>query len=312
MNRQQIRAVMNDPGMLNQDTLDSIKVILDEYPFFHVGRLLWIKNLHVLDHIRYNNELKLAAAHLPDRRKLYELIFSATTVEPSTSTKDVAPVVSIAGVNQSTVKEQQEEVLSAEVGTETEAVPEKTESRVGKQEVSIRSVSVESGRETDSEVRFAFPAFIDSLEMPDNYLLEYEIGGNTIYNLEEETGDKFDEARSFSDWLSVLKSSPIAAQKKQEAETKQVSKKDLLIESFLQGGRKKKIEPVSEGAGVGTEDIAAKSLEEKDDLITETLANIYIKQKNFIKARDIFERLRLKYPEKSVYFARRIEQINNQ
>ena len=69
--------------MLNQDTLDSIKVILDEYPFFDVGRLLWIKNLRVLDHIRYNNELKLAAIF---QTGSYELIFSASTVEPSTST----------------------------------------------------------------------------------------------------------------------------------------------------------------------------------------------------------------------------------
>jgi hypothetical protein len=50
--------------------------------------------------------------------------------------------------------------------------------------------------------------------------------------------------------------------------------------------------------------------------MTETLANIFIQQKHFSKAMEIFERLGLKYPEKNIYFARRIkeleEQINNQ
>ncbi|HBX87612.1 MAG TPA: hypothetical protein DEG09_03240 [Marinilabiliaceae bacterium] len=74
MNRQQIIAAVDNPQTLNSSSLDQLKVILDEYPFFQAGRMLWVKNLHLLDHIRYNNELKLAAAHIADRSRLFELI----------------------------------------------------------------------------------------------------------------------------------------------------------------------------------------------------------------------------------------------
>ena len=54
----------------------------------------------------------------------------------------------------------------------------------------------------------------------------------------------------------------------------------------------------------------------QDELFTETLAKIYTKQKLYDKAITTYIKLSLKYPEKSVYFANRIEKIkeiiNNQ
>ncbi|MGL5893433.1 MAG: hypothetical protein ACRCZM_02305 [Bacteroidales bacterium] len=46
-----------------------------------------------------------------------------------------------------------------------------------------------------------------------------------------------------------------------------------------------------------------------DDLFTESLAKIYIRQKRYEKALEIIKRLSLKYPKKSVYFADQIRYL---
>ena len=47
-----------------------------------------------------------------------------------------------------------------------------------------------------------------------------------------------------------------------------------------------------------------------DSIFTESLAKIYIKQKQYDKAKRIFEKLNLKFPEKNRYFADQIEKID--
>jgi len=49
----------------------------------------------------------------------------------------------------------------------------------------------------------------------------------------------------------------------------------------------------------------------KDDLITETLAKIYISQEKYNKAIKAYKILSLKYPKKSSFFADQIEKIKN-
>ncbi|MEM7161038.1 MAG: hypothetical protein AAF487_01230 [Bacteroidota bacterium] len=60
---------------------------------------------------------------------------------------------------------------------------------------------------------------------------------------------------------------------------------------------------------VSTEKMAEKSLLENENLITETLAEIFVKQKKYGKAIKAFKKLSLKYPEKSLYFAARLKKV---
>ena len=83
-----------------------------------------------------------------------------------------------------------------------------------------------------------------------------------------------------------------------------------LIESFLQGGEHK-IVP-REGMSEDDAADACSKLDVEDDMVSEELAEIYLKQGHKELAKEIYGKLSLLYPKKSVYFAEIIDGIDRQ
>lgn len=89
------------------------------------------------------------------------------------------------------------------------------------------------------------------------------------------------------------------------------------LKSFTEWLKSMKKLPNAEGRVVGPEDesrqqaviqTAVNSIQEKE-VITEAMAEVWIKQGNNEKAIDIYNKLSLQNPSKSAYFAARIEQL---
>lgn len=83
-------------------------------------------------------------------------------------------------------------------------------------------------------------------------------------------------------------------------------KADKIIERFIQEEPQIK-HPAK--AKLDNENKAKKSSEDRDELVTETLAKIYTEQMLYHKAILTYKKLMLKFPEKSLYFAGQIEQL---
>jgi hypothetical protein len=83
-------------------------------------------------------------------------------------------------------------------------------------------------------------------------------------------------------------------------------KEHEIIERFIQ--EEPQIKPQSSDK-LDNENKAKKSAEDQDELVTETLAAIYTDQMLYHKAIASYKKLMLKFPEKSRYFAAKIEQL---
>ncbi|MEO0570285.1 MAG: hypothetical protein AAF039_01185, partial [Bacteroidota bacterium] len=113
------------------------------------------------------------------------------------------------------------------------------------------------------------------------------------------------EKHSFSEWLQLTQKHPIQRSAASEKKPLAKKKKFELLDKFIESNPK--IVPKEE-----TElkiDIADSVKIDKTELMTETLAKVYLEQKKYKKAIQAYKILSLKYPEKSGFFADRITAV---
>ena len=106
---------------------------------------------------------------------------------------------------------------------------------------------------------------------------------------------------SFSEWLLHFKSSS----EKQKEETKdQKALRSMWQKEKLAAAIEEENEEIPENVF----EMAVNSISKEDGLLSETLAEIYIKQGKYDKAVEMYRKLSLRNPQKSIYFARKIDE----
>lgn len=75
MQKEDLYNWMENPERLDTSTLEELKTVVGKYPYFHTARLLYTKNLNLIDNQGYEEELGRTAVLCNDRRKLFYLIY---------------------------------------------------------------------------------------------------------------------------------------------------------------------------------------------------------------------------------------------
>ena len=112
---------------------------------------------------------------------------------------------------------------------------------------------------------------------------------------------------SFVEWIKFTDENTINVEKKVLEDKKSPLQDKLsIINQFIENDPK--ISPVKKSENTISQ---IKFDDYTDDLMTETLAKVLVKQKKYKKAIRAYKILSLKYPEKNVLFATQIEKIKN-
>ncbi len=107
---------------------------------------------------------------------------------------------------------------------------------------------------------------------------------------------------SFTEWLLHFKNT---SDKQKEEKKDQKSLKTMWQKEKLAAAMEEENEEIPENVF----EMAVNSITREDGLASESLADIYIKQKKYDQAIEMYRKLSLRNPKKYAYFARKIEEI---
>lgn len=124
------------------------------------------------------------------------------------------------------------------------------------------------------------------------------------FRTEQDDISYFEKELSFSDWLSSVSAIP---EYEEEPALAPMHHHSSLIDQFIRNNPR--IEPRVATDHKTVEDASERSVSEHESFITDTLAQIYVRQGLYSKAIQAYEKLSLKFPEKSSYFASQIEKV---
>jgi tetratricopeptide (TPR) repeat protein len=305
MNRNDFIKIIRDSGQIDRQMIGEVKELIDLFPYFQSAHLLLLKGLHNSGDIKFENQLRQSAIHIADREVLYYLLNyePISVTDKKEETINIATIVTEVPDNLQVVIESgknSEELISElekSAGEISQGENNKASSRVMGGHTVL--VNVESETDESASVVLLLDNESELIEESVTYLdpsFSFPGEGDLLELVEDEMN-----VAGSSDEITSEEQSP-----QEQKDTKKQIQSDL-IEKFIIANPK--IEPVREKSEHTVEDISKPFVEERGGFVTETLAKIYINQGYYSKAIDIYEKLSLKYPEKSSYFATQIEKV---
>ncbi|WP_378186455.1 hypothetical protein ACE939_14990 [Aquimarina sp. W85] len=317
MNSKSLLYLLQNPATIEKEQIVALQQLIKEFPYFQSARSILLKGLKDQGSFIYNKELKTTAAYTTDRSVLFEFItspsFLATVTNNSNEPTSTAQYLNTITVNDSKTESTEDAI------TIDQAVSMNSDEA---EEVLDPQLFEAKDKESDTTPLEISPSK-ESSESKTNKQAE-----PTVSSIHPDEPLEFTkkETHSFAEWLKLTSVQPIRRDDKlkdEENDKKEISlkekvkatpseskpsklqKKFEIIDQFI--ANNPKIKPVDKS--VPTRNIAKEHATAPDELMTETLARVYLSQKNYKKAIQAYKILILKNPEKSGFFADQIRAI---
>lgn len=306
------------PSLLNDDSLVELKQLTEEYPFFQTAALLYIKNLTILKkEDELNKVYKSLSLRILNSRQLNNILEKPTEenikLEIEAEVKQELNEINEKPIRKKIVSfiEEKKEILHEDTEEKTT-----TDKKLQTQSDALRSniSKLLRGQIEHSNDKKNIEDIIESnIEALVNPI--YKKQKKKIKNVERDIFVIDNEDAAIKDIenteVKVKIDKSLLPFDYNEAEKKKIESKKknmALINAFVDNEPDTKIR-IKQDSPPQQEDLSIKSAEENEGIMTETLANIYVKQGHYLKAISVYEKLSLKYPEKNTYFADKINEI---
>ena len=295
MNTKTYLYLLANPQKISQEHQDELSVLIEEYPYFQSARALQLKGLKNSNNYLYNDSLKLTAAYTADRNVLFEYITSDHFIQNEIS---------------ELIQQHDESVIEIEVVSEniSKQVSIEIDNQIKELKKAEAILNPDLFHKKEGYINELVEASKTEATPSIKEILEVELEENQPLDFTKEDG------HSFSEWLKLTSATPII--REEIKENSSINKRNLdLIDKFIQDKPKLKQGVNSTKTGANNEaqkNLASQYSRTSEALMTETLAKVYLQQKNFKKALQAYHILSLKYPEKSGFFADQIRAINKQ
>jgi hypothetical protein len=308
---------LQDPSLLTFMTVRELSIMVEEFPYFQVARMVLARNLYNTQSDAYPASLRLAAAYAGDRSKLKYLIAGDTMPVKSNPKTELNPDILTEIIVKPNIEEaavDQKEVTINKSGIATDSPAEPLTPQAQSFEPAFKEVPVVNIEMNVDENDFLKPEVVAEPIAAENTEIAEEINiphAEVLKNLHNPLIDSI-----FSRLSEVQITEPevqnttlaVPESKSNEWVDEKVAARNELVERFIRD------EPrisTPKHEFFNPEEIARQSSNLPDDLVSETLAKIYAQQGLNQTAINIYEKLMLLIPEKSSYFAARIDEITN-
>ena len=279
-----IHILQNANTILSPSQTRELEDIIEEYPYFQAARALHLKGLKNLDSYKYNNALKVTAAHTADRDVLFDYITSKEFIQ-----NNIADTIAGRGA-----KLEDQEAVSEEIQPNPNAASMLTEAEEAALPQNLG----------DAE-QILNPELFESRKPEVGPEKAGEETKETDLQLGKPLPFTKKEKHSFTEWLQLTSKGEEPENSQEDVmEELERKKKFELLDKFI--ANNPKIVPKENNPKVN---IKESTKINQNELMTETLAKVYLEQKKYKKAIQAFKILSLKYPEKSGFFADQIQAV---